>query len=148
MLAKKIHDQISHNPASTYTKSNLQFYQKWTAGPKCTFILHSVFTWRSAYPNPVKTMGGWLAPFRGHGFVVMLCNQLKLHRELATSDYHSIWSDLNALRGHKGPKLGLWTPLVFLLHLIPITTTCGIITGSKKNLLKIRHTELVHPHNT
>jgi len=26
-------DWISHNPASTHTKSNLQFYQKWTAGP-------------------------------------------------------------------------------------------------------------------
>ena len=32
-----------------------------------------------------KAMSGRLAPLNGHGFVVMVCGELGLHRELANS---------------------------------------------------------------
>jgi len=34
------------------------------------------------FPDPVK---GQLVPFRGHGFVGFVCNELGLHRQLASS---------------------------------------------------------------
>jgi len=38
------------------------------------------------FPDPVKAMSGQLAPFRGHGLVGIVCNELGLHRQLAGSD--------------------------------------------------------------
>jgi len=43
------------------------------------------------YPDPVKATSGQLAPCRGHGFVGILCNELGLHRQLASSDIILIW---------------------------------------------------------
>jgi len=36
--------------------------------------------------DPVKATGGRLAPFRGNGFVGIVCNELGLHGQLASSD--------------------------------------------------------------
>ena len=61
--------------------------------------------------DPVKAMSGRLASLNGHGFVVMVCSELGLHRELAIGV-------LNQFGVIGGPKSGLWIPFVFLFHFI------------------------------
>jgi len=38
------------------------------------------------FPDPVKAMSGQLSPFKGHGYVGMVCKKLGLHRQVASSD--------------------------------------------------------------
>jgi len=51
------------------------------------------------FPDPMKDMSGSLAPFRGHGFVGIVCNEVGLHRQLASSDI----TQFEVMRSHKEP---------------------------------------------
>ena len=78
-------DRISYNPhkikltflpemdcwSNTLLYSTLYFLQVW-------FL-------QQLSSDPVKATGGRLMPLNGHGFVVMVCSELGLHRELANS---------------------------------------------------------------
>ena len=110
MKFRAICDRISHNKASTHTKSNLRFYQKWNAG-----LIHALsystlyflqdwqvwFLWQLS-SDPVKATNGRLVPLNGHGFVIMVslvCSELGLHRELANSvlsQFGVIWGPWSA----------------------------------------------------
>ena len=85
-------DRISYNQASTHTKSNLGFYQKWIAGlihyhiPHCASFRTGKSGFCSSFlPTLSKPRVGDMAPLNGHGFVIMVCSELGLHRELANS---------------------------------------------------------------
>jgi len=54
----------------------------------------------AAFPDPVKAMSGRLVPFRGHGFVGIVCNELGLHRQLASSDITQFGVILYANKSH------------------------------------------------
>ena len=51
-------DRISYNKASTHTKSNLRFYQKWIAGLIYTIIFHTVL------PSALESLVSVAAFFR------------------------------------------------------------------------------------
>ena len=63
--------------SNTLSYSTLCFLQDW----KVWFL-------QQLSSNPVKAMSGRLVPLNGHGFVVMVCSELGLHRELANSVLH------------------------------------------------------------
>jgi len=72
-----------------HTKSNLQFCQKWIAGPihfhpaLCISLENGRSALVVAFPDRLKVTSGRLAPFTRHGFVGI---ELGLHRQLASSD--------------------------------------------------------------
>ena len=71
---------------NTLSHSTLYFLQDW-----------QVWVSVQLSSDPVKATSGRLAPLNGHGFVIMVCSELGLHRELTNSVLRSIWSDLRAM---------------------------------------------------
>ena len=79
--------RLPHTQNQTYA-----FYQKWIAGlihyhiPLCI----SFRTGKSGFCSSflltlhVKATSGGLVPLNGHGFVVVVCSELGLHRELTS----------------------------------------------------------------
>ena len=67
-----------------HTKSNLQFYQKWIAGLIHYHISHctSFSTGKSGFCSSLPCQSHECEIGR-HGFVIMVCSELGLHRELA-----------------------------------------------------------------
>ncbi len=59
---------------NTLSYSTLCFLQDWQVW----------FLWQLS-SDPVKATSGRLVPLNGHGFVIMMCSELGLHRELANS---------------------------------------------------------------
>ena len=141
---------------NTLSHSTLYFLQDWQVW----------FLWQLS-SDPVKATSGRLAPLNGHGFVIMVCSELGLHRELT-----------NSVLGQFGVILGPWgaqtwpldsnrllTP--FYTRILrppstptlppyyyppppshPITITCDIITHSRKaaqNRANFGYQKCIHP---
>jgi len=82
----------------THTKSNLQFYQKWTASP----IHFHVFLWRMVGLLFVATFSWscesheWtIGTIKRPCLVWIMCNELGLHRQLASCDINQ-WFECRA----------------------------------------------------
>ena len=135
---------------NTLSYSTLYFLQDWQVW----------FLWQLS-SDPVKATSGRLVPLNGHGFVIMVCSELGLHRELANSILSQFGVTLGPWRAMESPNLasGFQSSSCFILypyikptHLPPpshpITTTCGIITRSRKaaqNRANFGYQKCIHP---
>ena len=146
---------------NTLSYSTLYFLQDWQVW----------FLWQLS-SHPVKATSGRLVPLNGHGYVIMVCSELGLHRELA----NSVLSQFGVIEGHGGPwraqtwpldsnclLASFYTPILspptaphpitttlllppYYYH--PITTTCDIITSSRKaaqNRANFGYQKCIHP---
>ena len=135
---------------NTLLYSTLYFLQDWQVW----------FLWQLS-SDPVKATSGRLVPLNGHGFVIMVCSELGLHRELANSvlsQFGVIWGPWRAM---ESPNLacGFQSSSCFILYPYikptqhpppshPITTTCDIITCSRKaaqNRANFGYQKCIHP---
>jgi len=123
-----------------------QFYDISRNGLLVQCTLYFLVGWQfcfllQLFPDPVKATSGQLAPFRGHGFVgIVVCNELGLHRQFVCSDITQlgvIWVQRGATKSHNLVSgLYLSSSSIYYSYIKPthhlITTTCDIITRSKK----------------
>jgi len=90
------------------------------------------------FPDLMKAKSGQLAPFKGHGFVGMVCNELGLHRQLSNSDipqFGVIWLRRGVTKGHN---------LVFGLYTSSSSIQCSYI---KPTPLPLLLPPVYHPPN-
>ena len=92
---------------NTLSYSTLYFLQDWQVW----------FLWQLS-SDPVKATSGRLVPLNGHGFVIMVCSELGLHRELANSvlsQFGVIWGPWRAM---ESPNLasGFQSSSCFILY--------------------------------
>ena len=130
--------------SNTLSYSTLYFLQDW-----------QVWFLQQISSDSVKATSGKLAPLNGHGFVVMVCSELGLHRELANSVLNQFRVILGTWRAMEGPldSICLLTPFytpILSPPTTPTTTTCDIITRSKKaaqNRAYFGYQKRIHPHS-
>ena len=99
---------------NTLSHSTLYFLQDWQVW----------FLWQLS-SDPVKATSGRLAPLNGHGFVIMVCSELGLHRELTNSvlgQFGVIWGPWGAQTWPLDSNR-LLTPFYTRIYLYPYIKT-------------------------